>query len=84
MADVRFDEVELELGPGDAVVLYTDGLTDARAPTRLVTEADLLAELERSAGRSGAEIIGRLEDLALEATEEPRDDIALVALRLTA
>jgi PAS domain S-box-containing protein len=83
LADVHFDEVELELGRGDLVVLYTDGLTDALAPEHLITEDDLLAELRACRGRSAAEAIGRLEDLALASTEEPRDDVALVALRLT-
>jgi PAS domain S-box-containing protein len=77
----RFDEVALPLGVGDSVVLYTDGLTDAAAPKRVVGEDELLAELERCRGLGATEITARLEELAL-GDREPRDDVALLAVRL--
>jgi serine phosphatase RsbU (regulator of sigma subunit) len=41
---------QLDLGPGDTMVLYTDGLTDARAPRRILSEEDLEELLQRGRG----------------------------------
>jgi len=80
--DAEFSETEVALVPGDAVVLYTDGLTDARAPERVMSTAELLAELERCGSRGAAELLACLEEVALAGEDEARDDIALLALRL--
>jgi integral membrane sensor domain MASE1/anti-sigma regulatory factor (Ser/Thr protein kinase) len=72
-----------ELAPGDAMVLYTDGLTDAYAPARIVSSADLTSILESCAGRSAPEIAAGLQGALLDtAAGEPRDDIALFVLRI--
>jgi integral membrane sensor domain MASE1 len=71
------------LSPGDALVLYTDGLTDAYAPERIVQSAELAAALRRCAGRSATEIKSGLEDAVLRSgTTEFRDDIVVLVLRL--
>ena len=54
--DPNLTDTTIELQPGDALVLYTDGLTDAYAPERIVTPADLAAVLETCHGRPAAEI----------------------------
>ncbi|MFL5894994.1 MAG: SpoIIE family protein phosphatase, partial [Thermoleophilaceae bacterium] len=83
LADADFGEGAVELRDGDAILLYTDGVTDAHAPARMVREDDLMAELERCAGRSAAEIAAHIEDFALaESDQQARDDIALVVARL--
>jgi integral membrane sensor domain MASE1 len=73
-----------DLAPGDALILYTDGLTDAYAPGRIVKRAGLVAALESCAGRSANEIAGGLEATILGPGEgaEPRDDIVLLVLRV--
>ena len=82
--DPRFGEEQLELGEGDTLVLYTDGLTDALAPDRMLTERDLLRALAHCHGLSAGEISQQLESVALGAdtTRAPRDDIALVVAKL--
>jgi serine phosphatase RsbU (regulator of sigma subunit) len=60
-------------------VLYTDGLTDARAPAVILSDEDLVGIVARAGGRRGADLAAYLEDAAT-AGEAPRDDIALVVL----
>jgi PAS domain S-box-containing protein len=82
---LRDDSVRLE--PGDAVVLYTDGVTDARAPERVLSPADLAGLLRECAGLDAAAIAERVERAATgpngaEALAEPRDDVAILVLRV--
>jgi integral membrane sensor domain MASE1 len=80
-ADPLLTDRTVEIGPGDALILYTDGLTDAYAPHSTLDVASALASC---AGRSASEIADRIEHAALDGdTREPRDDIALVVVRLT-
>ncbi|HSF03716.1 MAG TPA: MASE1 domain-containing protein [Solirubrobacterales bacterium] len=73
-----------DLAPGDALILYTDGLTDAYAPGRIVKRAGLVAALESCVGQSATEIASGLHEAALggSGNAEPRDDIVLLVLRV--
>lgn len=78
----ELQEVETVLRPGDAVVLYTDGVTEAGAPHAALGE-DALAEILRGqAGRPAADIVHVVEERAAAADPGlPRDDMAVLALR---
>jgi serine phosphatase RsbU (regulator of sigma subunit)/PAS domain-containing protein len=83
------DKPELEdrstqLRPGDAVVSYTDGLTDAAAPARTWSVPDVASALAASRGHSAVAIAEHLVDAALGGVASPRDDVALLALRMAA
>jgi integral membrane sensor domain MASE1/serine phosphatase RsbU (regulator of sigma subunit) len=79
----RLADHSADLAPGDTLILYTDGLTDAYAPGRIVKRAGLVAALESCAGRSAMEIASGLKEAVLGAGEaEPRDDIVLLVLRV--
>src|SRR4051812_15686015 len=84
LADAEFHEHSAVLDAGDALVVYTDGLTDALAPGRIVSEDDLLLALAQCRGLTAGEIARRLEGVALggEPDRVPRDDIALVVAKL--
>lgn len=79
--DATFNEVSLPLTPGDAVVFYTDGLTEARAPHRVLEPIDLAASLALSSGRSADQLVSRLA-AELPDSEQLRDDYAILALSM--
>ncbi|MFL5262567.1 MAG: SpoIIE family protein phosphatase, partial [Anaeromyxobacteraceae bacterium] len=81
--DAEFAEEEVGLEDGDVIVLYTDGLTDAYAPGRMVDEAELLRALQDCTGLSAGEIALHLEGVALGDNDtEPRDDIAILVAKI--
>jgi PAS domain S-box-containing protein len=69
------------LHPGDTVVLYTDGLTEAGAPERVWAPDELMAVLGEAAGRTPQQVVDHAVAAALGVAPEPRDDIAVLALR---
>jgi serine phosphatase RsbU (regulator of sigma subunit) len=78
MPDVRLETTVVQLRPGDALVAYTDGVTDQGSEVRLSPEQALR---ERSPGSSAEELAGILEDLSRSPIGRHPDDIAIVALR---
>jgi PAS domain S-box-containing protein len=76
----RWTATSLELGPGDALVLYTDGVTDTRGPEGRFGSARLEALL-RGIGPCDADTTAERIDDALRAFGEQRDDVALLVLR---
>jgi serine phosphatase RsbU (regulator of sigma subunit) len=83
VADPDLVDVELELHADDALVLYTDGVTEARAPERVYGVAELAELLEAVEQRDAAGLARAVESAALSARDrEPRDDIAILVLRM--
>jgi sigma-B regulation protein RsbU (phosphoserine phosphatase) len=79
--DVR--ETEIELAPGDRLVLYTDGVTDSRstAGERLGRER-LLATIERHRDGSAHDLVAAIRDAEAEFRGEADcvDDVTIVAV----
>ena len=79
--------VRTTLQPGDTVVLYTDGVVEARGPDGTEFGVDRLADLlerESSSERAPEEVLRRLVRAVLEHQGGPlRDDATLVLLRWT-
>jgi phosphoserine phosphatase RsbU/P len=78
-ADADRCDHEISLGPGDTLVLYTDGLVERRT----VPLDDGTARLLRELARIGHEPLERLcDDLLTEMGTDLDDDVALLAVRL--
>jgi phosphoserine phosphatase RsbU/P len=80
----RFDESTVQLERGDTVLLYTDGITEARDEQRDLFGAERLTRVVRDASHAPAELIERLR-AAVRAHEHGQpapDDQALVAARV--
>jgi serine phosphatase RsbU (regulator of sigma subunit) len=83
--DVDLVDTKVELGRGDGILLYTDGVIEAGRPVTLLGEEGLAEALEAAGPGTAAEVVERAESIAIEAQEGPvRDDIALLAVRMGA
>ncbi|MFF5175036.1 PP2C family protein-serine/threonine phosphatase [Micromonospora sp. NPDC000089] len=82
--DARFVEAELRLGPGELLVAYTDGVTEARggpAAAEMFGEARLHRALASVAGLPPSAVVDRLLQLVDEWLDgQGHDDIAMLVL----
>ena len=77
-------ETTLELAPGDLVLFYTDGVTDARSPAgERFDEWRLFEAVDGARGRAAAEVVGAIARAvnAFQGREDVADDITIVAVR---
>jgi serine phosphatase RsbU (regulator of sigma subunit) len=83
--EVDLTEVEVRLDEGDALVLYTDGYTEARSPDGAFDGDLLRRSLASTPAGASAEDIAETVTAAILAFEEDqqRDDMALLVLRVT-
>ena len=79
-----FEEASVQLEPGDAVLLYTDGITEARDASNDQFDRNRLMRAFREAGDRPAGLIEHLCQAvrAHEHAQTPRDDQTLVAARV--
>jgi phosphoserine phosphatase RsbU/P len=83
VADARFVATRLHLGPGDTLVLYTDGLTEARVGKgveRFDDTGALMRFAEAHAPTSPEHICGAVDALLDDFGAGLEDDVALLAL----
>ena len=82
---VGWMETEVDLAPGESLVLYTDGVTDASNEEERFGEERLEAVLDGAADLGPDGIASRVDE-ALHAFERgpQRDDVALLVLQATA
>jgi sigma-B regulation protein RsbU (phosphoserine phosphatase) len=79
-------DAELALRPGDALVLYTDGVTEARRDGEFYGEARLVARIGANAGSDARSAEALTDAILADVLEfqrgDARDDIAVVAVRV--
>ena len=82
LPEARFEDRDERLGPGELLLLYTDGATELRRSDLEFGERELVHALRGQAGRSAAQVVeavgGRIDELQ---DGSPRDDVALLAIR---
>ncbi len=82
-ASVAPPETQITLAPGDALLFYTDGVTDARAPSgERFGDDRLLATIAAARSGSAHDLVAAVRDRvrAFQASAEPADDLTLVAV----
>ncbi|HEY6314418.1 MAG TPA: SpoIIE family protein phosphatase [Streptosporangiaceae bacterium] len=82
-ADSHLDK--LELGEGDLLFFYSDGVTDARSPEMRYFEDSLADELAGLAGRSAADTARIIQSrVTAFSQDELRDDLTILVAKVTA
>ncbi|HLZ37062.1 MAG TPA: PP2C family protein-serine/threonine phosphatase [Mycobacteriales bacterium] len=88
VAAADFPAATVHLGPGDAVVVYTDGLVDRWSGDATALVDSLLAQAAVDTAAGGCETAGRLADRLLTRLSgvvgKPRDDVAIAVIRCPA
>jgi serine phosphatase RsbU (regulator of sigma subunit) len=79
--DISLHEAHAELGRGDAIALFTDGLTELSVKPPEEGEAMLRSALTAAAGEEAAGVIKMVERTLLDPRGELRDDAALVVAK---
>jgi serine phosphatase RsbU (regulator of sigma subunit) len=81
--EAKQDHADLDLGEGDLLFFYTDGVTDARGADLSFFEDRLADELAALAGRSAAETVRAVQELVTAFSEgELRDDVTILAMKV--
>ena len=75
-------ERHIALNPGDTVVLYSDGVTEARRGDELFGIPRLIELLDRTQDLDAAMTVALIEESVLDFADSPSDDLAVVAIRV--
>ena len=78
-----FETARVRLAPGEALVLFSDGVTEARSPSgELFGQARLLATLEAQGELAAVERVAGIRDavLAHGAGSRPTDDFTVLVV----
>jgi serine phosphatase RsbU (regulator of sigma subunit) len=81
--DVELTDVAVDLRPGDALVLYTDGVTDEQRDGEEFGAERLADALRDSSGRPPDEIARAIEEAVVAfRPDEPADDLAVLVAKV--
>ncbi len=82
--DATYHSRELPLTPGDLVLLYTDGLAEARSGGQLFGEDRIASIIRRDPGQDATTLAKVLLEAARDFAAAPlNDDVAILAVRRT-
>jgi serine phosphatase RsbU (regulator of sigma subunit)/anti-sigma regulatory factor (Ser/Thr protein kinase) len=79
--EMQYVDVQFDLAAGEALVLYTDGLTEARRDRELFGEARLLDLLRPMADQRPGKLVERLSESVERWAGELRDDLQVLAVK---
>ena len=84
LEDATYDEGSLQLAPGELLLLFTDGVTEAiNAAGELFSDARLIGALAEHGARPAADVVNRVVEAVngFAAGAPQEDDITVLALR---
>jgi phosphoserine phosphatase RsbU/P len=83
LSDLPREQATVEFGPGDSILFYTDGVTEASGPSEMFGPERLVSMMMRG-DHSGAELLDEiLGDLAaFTGSSAHQDDVTLLTLNL--
>jgi PAS domain S-box-containing protein len=85
VADIELHDVEAWLGPGDALVCFTDGITERHEGKRFFDDRGIAEALSATLGQSAGSIATQVERAARGFVEgPPHDDMAVLVVRVPA
>ncbi|HTM57501.1 MAG TPA: SpoIIE family protein phosphatase [Candidatus Udaeobacter sp.] len=79
----QYVDTAVDLEAGDIVVLYTDGLTEARQGDEMFGTERLAEALEGCAERRASDIVRTLLQAVRAFSDQPLDDVTIVVLKQT-
>ncbi len=81
--DAEPERESVELGPGDQLFFFSDGVTEARSPDQRYFEDDLADGLAGAAGRPAAQTVKMVQDLVSRfSRDDLRDDMTILVARI--
>ena len=82
--NARFEERDVRLGPGDVLLLYTDGAVELRRRDLAVGDRQLEEILRAHVGLSAEQVVDAVARRIEQELQDgaARDDVALLALRV--
>ncbi|MDQ4068562.1 MAG: SpoIIE family protein phosphatase [Actinomycetota bacterium] len=81
--EIELHDVELEIGRGDALVCFTDGIVERHRGRRFFEEAGITKVLAEAAGSDAATLAARIEHEARNLFDgKPDDDMAVLVARV--
>jgi phosphoserine phosphatase RsbU/P len=82
--EASFQEAIVQLGPGDTILLYTDGITEARNPQQDQFERENLTRILREPTTGPTDVVARIRSAVTthEHGQSALDDQTLVAARV--
>ena len=84
VAGLQLEPVAFDLEPGDTIVFYTDGITDARGDGERFGEERLRVTLEGARNGTAEEIAETVDDtIRRHQPDRPKDDRAIMVLTIT-
>ena len=82
-ADIELHDAEVDLGPGEAMVCFTDGIVERHHGREFFDESGVGAVLREAAGSDAATLAARIEQAARSHfADMPHDDMAVLVARV--
>lgn len=82
-ADIELHDVDVELGPGEALVCFTDGIVERHRGRQFFDEGGIGRILREAAGSDAATLAARIEQEARNLfADKPHDDMAVLVARV--